>query len=134
MVKLQDHHSFKDKVVQNLKISRYDRVFKLLLRHSKNAREALIRVMKKEIKKDVRKAKIPSFQMPVDFYSFNNFSWRNALKELLNSLPLLTSFIQESLSKGIKRQLCKSNFYTNEFFFKFLEKKIIKCYMYLSID
>ena len=93
MVKLQDHHSFKDKVVQNLKISRYDRVFKLLLRHSKNAREALIRVMKKEIKKEVRKAKIPSFQMPVDFYSFNNFSWRNALKELFNSLPLHTSFI-----------------------------------------
>ena len=26
-------HGFKDKVVQNLKISRYDRVFKLLLRH-----------------------------------------------------------------------------------------------------
>ena len=82
--------------------------------------------MKKEIKKDVRKAKIPSFQMPVDFYSFNNFSWRNALKELLNSLPLHASLVQESLCKGIKRQLCKSIFLLMNSFFNFLEKKNYK--------
>lgn len=88
---------FKEKVYQYLKISRYDTVFKLLLKHSKIARDAMIKVVGKAIKKEVRNAKIPSFQKPENLDTFHTFTWRNAMKELLDGLPFLTNFIQESL-------------------------------------
>jgi hypothetical protein len=96
------YHGFKDKVIQNLQISRYDTVFKLLLKHSKTARKALVRVIKKVVKKEVRNASIPSFRKPESLHSFNTFTWGTAMKELSDGLPFLTSVIQESLSKRNK--------------------------------
>lgn len=62
---------FKEKVYQCLKISRYDTVFKLLLKHSKIAWDAMIKVVGKTIKKEVRNAKIPSFQKPENLDTFH---------------------------------------------------------------
>lgn len=90
---------FKEKVYQYLKISRYGTVFKLLLKHSKIARDAMIKFVGKAIKKEVRNAKISSFQKPENLDTFQTFTWRNAMKELLDGLPFLTNFIQESLCK-----------------------------------
>lgn len=60
----------------------------------------MIKVVAKAIKKEVRNAKIPSFQKPENFDTFHTFTWRNAMKELLDGLPFLTNFIQESLCKN----------------------------------
>lgn len=90
---------FKEKVYQYLINSQYDTVFKLLLKHSKMSLDAMIKVIGKAIKKEVRNAKIPSFQKPENLDTFHTFTWRNAMKELLDGLPFLTNFIQESLCK-----------------------------------
>lgn len=65
---------FKEKVYQYLKISRYDTVFKLLLKHSKIARDAMIKDVGKAIKKELRNAKIPSFQKPENLDTFHTFT------------------------------------------------------------
>jgi hypothetical protein len=90
-------HGFKDTVISNLKESRYYHAFQLLMKKSKCARNAFVKVMKKSVSKEVKNAVIPSFQIPTTLSSLASFKWETALRELQTQMPILTGALQSAM-------------------------------------
>lgn len=89
---------FKEQVYKYINDSHYDCAFRLLLRKSKPARHAMLKVMKAAIKKEVKNANVPSLKHPTQLKSFETFSWDSAMREVSSGMPILTGVLQGALS------------------------------------
>lgn len=89
---------FKEQVYKYIMDSHYEYAYRLLLRKSKTARDALVRVLKLSIKKEVKSVNIPSLKRPTNLKSFETFSWDSAMHEASCGMPLLTGVLQGALS------------------------------------
>jgi hypothetical protein len=89
---------FKEQVHMYINESKYEYAYRILLKKSKSAKDAMVKVMRHAIKKEVKKAKIPSFQRPSNLGSLENFSWASAMQEASSHMPLLTGILQGVLS------------------------------------
>lgn len=90
-------HCFKETVIGKIKESRYYHALQLLIKKSKCARNAFIKVLKKSVTKEVKNTVIPSFQIPTSISSLSTFKWETALQELHTRMPILTSVLQSAM-------------------------------------
>lgn len=69
-----------------------------MMKKSKCARDAVMNVLRRMIKKEVKNANIPSLKIPSTVKSLQDFQWQRVIQEASHSIPLLTGLLQGSLS------------------------------------